>query len=110
MNTKDRVKNLLDSSRVKDKLAEDLGFFYGYCSNDEIEKILNDKSCKFAEVDHYGGEGQGERYYTTYSVTDLISTETVYVQFYGYYTSYDGATYEGWKFVEPITKTITVYE
>lgn len=55
-----------------------------------------------------GGEGQGEVYYTVYNFTkDGMS---FFVMFDGAYYSYDGATFEEWRFVQPKQKTITVYE
>ena len=36
--------------------------------------------------------------------------EKAYVKFYGFYSSYDGAEYQGFKLVEPKQKVITVYE
>lgn len=59
-------------------------------------------------VDGYGGEGEGDTYYKVYKFTG--QGEEVYLKFYGYYQSYDGATYEGFKQVQPTTKTVTVYE
>ena len=59
------------------------------------------------DADRYGGEGSGT-YYRVYKFTG--QGEEVYLKFYGYYQSYDGATYEGFNQVQPVTKTVTVYE
>lgn len=59
-------------------------------------------------IDSYGGEGQGEEYWGVYSFKH--TQEIVYVKAYGSYSSYCGSEYEGWHFVTPREKTITVYE
>lgn len=59
-------------------------------------------------VDHYGGEGQGDQYWTVYKFTK--GGEELYVKFYGWYASYDGATYQDYRFVQPKQKMVTVYE
>lgn len=56
----------------------------------------------------FGGEGQGEAYWSVYSITN--GTDTVYVKFDGYYMSYDGSTYERWFFVEPKQVMVTEYD
>ena len=60
---------------------------------------LKDLGISFKSEDHYGGEGQGEDYWTVYSFT--LGDEKVYVDFYGSYYSYDGANYDDWSFAEP---------
>ena len=56
--------------------------------------------------DGYGGEGQGENYYTVYYFPAL----DIYVKFYGWYQSYNGAEYLGFELVEPIERMVTFYE
>lgn len=60
------------------------------------------------EVDSYGGEGQGETYYTVVYFVD----HDVYIKLSGFYTSYDGVSTDGYEYeeVKPIQKTITIYE
>ena len=64
---------------------------------------------KMVEVDSYGGEGQGD---TWYSVKHFVDHD-VYIRVDGYYTSYDGTSFDGgWTCcseVKPVEKTITVY-
>lgn len=36
--------------------------------------------------------------------------QTVYFDFYGYNRSHEGRTYEGWREVKPVTKTVEVFE
>jgi hypothetical protein len=68
------------------------------------------KNISFKEVDSYGGEGEGNNYYTVYQFTDNDTGGQVYVKFQGWYASYEGAEYESWSFVQPKGKTVTVYE
>lgn len=37
-------------------------------------------------------------------------SNTLYIKMEGTYSSYEGCTYKGWKFVTPVTKTVTIYE
>ena len=64
---------------------------------------------KMVEVDSYGGEGQGD---TWYSVKHFVDHD-VYIRVNGYYTSYEGTSFDGgWACcseVKPVEKTITVY-
>lgn len=64
---------------------------------------------KMVEVDSYGGEGRGD---TWYSVKHFVDHD-VYIRVNGYYTSYDGTSFDrGWECcseVKPVEKTITVY-
>lgn len=60
------------------------------------------------EVEQYGGEGQGD---TWYSVKYFVDHD-VYIRVEGWYSSYEGSNFDGWsscKEVKPVKKTITVY-
>lgn len=62
------------------------------------------------EVDQYGGEGQGDTWFSIKYFPDY----DLYLKVSGYYQSYNGTDfYDGWDCVtevKPVTKTITVYE
>jgi len=63
------------------------------------------------EVDQYGGEGQGD---TWYSIKHFPN-DNIYIRIDGYYQSYDGVSFDGGydeccTQVKPVEKTITVYE
>lgn len=62
----------------------------------------------FEEIDQYGGEGQGNTWYSIKYFKD----HDVYIKTEGYYQSYDGTTFHDGYGVEvfPKQKTITVYE
>lgn len=64
---------------------------------------------KIIEVEQYGGEGQGDIWYSVKYFKD----HDVYLRVDGWYQSYSGTEFNGWenvKEVKPIQKTITVYE
>ncbi len=64
----------------------------------------------FKEIEQKGGEGEGE---TWYSVKHFPE-QNLYLRINGYYASYDGTSFEDWedcvKIVNPVQKTVTVYE
>ena len=73
-----------------------------------FRKVLKDQNITFQFVDRYGGEDQGSDYWSVYSFTDGM--EVVFIQFQGWYASYEGSTYEEFFEVTPVEKTITVFE
>jgi hypothetical protein len=58
-------------------------------------------------VDNYGGEDMGATYYAVYKFTR--DGEEVFIKFYGFYASYDGADYEGFDQVFPREVTKVEY-
>lgn len=73
-------------------------------------EIIKKLRLNWEEVDQYGGEGQGDTWYSIKYFKD----HNVYIKVTGYYQSYNGTEfYDGWdscKEVLPRQKTITVYE
>lgn len=65
---------------------------------------------EYKDADSYGGEGQGEDYWTVILIRNPSNHDEQYcIKLQGWYSSYDGAEFEGWSFVEPKQRTITVY-
>lgn len=98
---KKSYKEILEILKEKIERVDD--FAYGYF--DQKELGLG----KIEEVDSYGGEGQGEKWYSVKYFVD----HDVYIRVDGFYSSYNGTDFEGWgecKEVRPQTKQITVYE
>lgn len=62
---------------------------------------------KPSTVDSYGGEDQGSNYYAVWKFTR--GNEEVFIKFYGYYASYNGADYEGFRQVQPREVTKVEY-
>lgn len=73
-----------------------------------FRKLLSDAGISFQFVDRYGGEDQGSDYWSVYSFSDGM--QVVFIQFQGWYASYEGSTYEEFYEVQPVEKTITVFE
>lgn len=70
--------------------------------------MAKEKNIEFQHEDNYGGEGQGDDYWSVYSFSR--EGESVYVKFDGWYASYNGSEFNEWFFVKPQEKVITVYE
>lgn len=70
-----------------------------------LGKVFFEYGLTFSGVDHYGGEDMGSTYYNI--VLFKSGAEMQAVKFYGYYQSFNGTDYEGWRFVEAREKTIT---
>lgn len=112
MSTKDELKakvtELLNSDEFADVVygdmfnGEDLRNYWNE-KNGTVEYLLTVQldlaGIKEKLVEHHGGEGEGDQYWSVWSFTK--GGKTVYVQLDGSYASYDGATYDSWFFVEP---------
>jgi hypothetical protein len=74
---------------------------YGYA------RRLDEYNITYEVVDSFGGEGQGDQYWTVWRFTR--GDEEVLVSFDGWYTSYFGAEFNDWRFVQPKRVTVTQY-
>ena len=83
---------------------------YDILSTIEESKVLtNDEKLLFEDLeleDSYGGEGDGESYWTVYN---FPNAGNVKIRFNGYYASYNGAEYEDMDHVEPRQVEVTQY-
>ena len=81
-------------------------FAYDDFDNNPMLEFVGE--CK--EVNHHGGEGQGEDWYSV----KYFPKHDIYIKVSGFYSSYDGVEfYDGWgscKEVKPIDRTVTFYE
>lgn len=114
MSLKIEIENMLDAAN-----SEVLSDFFlseisdsdnKYCfgeTNEFLTEIYS-KNIKHKFVDSFGGEGQGDSFWSVYSFTK--DDETVYVKFDGWYQSYNGAEYDSWFFVKPVQVTVTQYQ
>ena len=59
-------------------------------------------------MQHEGGEGQGDAYFSVYSF--IKNDAIVFIKFYGFYCSYDGASYRGHAFVTPYANVSIGYK
>ena len=107
------VKNLLSGSSTDIQSAlfnNDFSIEVSRWDSDEESKFKSEVKLlgiDMASVDHYGGEGQGEEYWTVWKFTK--STDEVYFKFQGYYQSYSGAEYDEYILVEPKEVLVTQY-
>ena len=114
---KDKVKALLSEA---DGVVLSSWFFYSEADCDdfsvkstyvegteEFGLACKEAGIRFENEDSYGGEGQGDQYWSVYSFTD--GKDVVYVKFDGYYASYVGSEYSDWFFVEPKQVQVTQY-
>jgi hypothetical protein len=85
-------------SRGKYETAEEVEFL------DKCQEL----NLTFEHEDCFGGEGQGDDYWSVYSFSSGDSK--VFVKFQGWYQSYTGSEYREWFFVEPKQVQVTQYE
>jgi hypothetical protein len=112
MSLKNKVSDLLVEIE-KDGMFEegDPVVSYQFFESDVSEEVVDWFSAKgvnVSHIDNFGGEGEGDQYWSVYKFTE--GDETIYVKFNGWYASYNGAEFTEWFFVEPKEKMITVYE
>jgi hypothetical protein len=81
---------------------------WDYKTVKDFRKQLVESKINFELVDSYGGEDQGSDYWSVYSFTDGM--QVAFIKFDGWYASHEGNTYEQFYEVQPVEKTITVFE
>ena len=100
---KQQVTDYLNSNR---EVCEELMYEVGYIKDWESDTL----PFEYKSVDSYGGEDRGSDFYSVMLIRNPDNHgEQYYIKFQGWYTSYNGADYDNWSFVEPKQKTITVY-
>lgn len=118
MSLKEEVKDILDSFSNDIQVRYFYGegvveseqeFYKRYDYSDELRMLdsFKEKGLIVEFIEQVGGEEQGREYYSIYKFSK--DEESVYVKFDGWYQSYLGAEYEGWFFVTPKEKVVTVY-
>jgi hypothetical protein len=75
----------------------------------ELSEVIETSRITFEHCDNYGGEGQGDEYWSVYKFSNKSRGEFCHIKFDGYYTSYGGSEYDDWFFVEPKQVTVTQY-
>ena len=94
-------------------------FFYGeaegnrdttqyYDGVKEFNEILQSHGIDFEQKDQFGGEGQGEDYYSVYRF--FTKEDECYIKFSGRYQSYSGVDYSEFFVVKPVERMVTFYE
>ncbi len=113
MSLKDKVIELLreaDSDVRNDFFHAEISDNITWDSEEmsDFRKAASDQGINFAYVDRYGGEGEGEEYWSVYLFSGGL--EVVFIKFDGYYASYEGATYECFYEVQAVERLVTFYE
>ena len=105
MNYKEILEKLKKLGTLSDFAHGEIGTWdptYTSCKYDEIGTCL--------EVKSYGGEGKGESWWKIFHFPE----HNVYIKVSGFYTSYDGVSFDGWdqdcREVKPVQKMVTLYE
>ncbi len=92
------------------QILQDAGIgIYDFAHNDFDHEQFADTLGPINEIDSVGGEGQGEHWHVVYELPD----HDLLIKVTGFYSSYDGANFDGWSDAREVikqTKTITVYE
>lgn len=74
----------------------------------EFNEILQSHGINFERKEQFGGEGEGEDYYSVYSF--FTNTDECYIKFSGWYQSYSGSDYSEFFVVKPVERMVTFYE
>ena len=74
----------------------------------EFNEILQSHGINFEQKEHFGGEGQGDDYYSVYRF--FTKTDDCYIKFSGWYQSYSGCDYSEFFVVKPVERMVTFYE
>ena len=99
---KQMVTDCLNNNRA---ICEEFMYEGGY-----VDWRFDELPFEYKGVDSQGGEGEGSDFYSVILIRNPDNHDEQYhIKFQGWYASYNGAEYEGWSFVEPKQKTITVY-
>ena len=106
-----QVKELLENAGdddINEFFSSEMTTGCGRYDSDELCTFKSSCQIDFHHQDNYGGEGQGEDYWSVYKFTN--GKDTCYVKFDGWYQSYNGSEFTEWFFVSPVEKMVTFYE
>lgn len=89
------------------ELFFDENISYDAAMKEDSLQIFKNNNIFFSLEDSYGGEGQGDSYWSVYKFVNTENNEdVVYVKFDGWYASYSGSEFSRWFFVEPKEETV----
>ena len=100
------LQELLENYFYNDENAASQSF--QEIADEDFNKWLTENNIKEEHIEQVGGEGQGDNYYVVYLYTK--GDEKVYIKFSGYYSSFEGPSYEGYYVVNPVVRQVTFYE
>lgn len=102
----EELLNEADSEVLHEFFSSEMMNERGENDYEDLTDFLNsaqEEDVNFEHEDNYGGEGQGDDYWSVYKFTK--GTESVFVKFNGWYASYNGSEYSEWFFVKAVPKT-----
>lgn len=112
---------MITKEEIKEVIANYLNTIEDEDDRDEVERSPDELAYSleneqlpltFKQVDNYGGEGKGEDRWVVHEVTNSEG-ESVHIKHDGYYTSYEGSTFDdgilGFDMVEPYQVSVTKY-
>lgn len=102
---------MITLQEIKDNIDNEVGL-------DELDCFTKTKkigNLLVTSVDSYGGEGQGESYYSVVKITREDGSDETYMRTDGFYSSYDGVEHYGGfdsccYLVEPVQVMKTEYK
>lgn len=100
----EKIKHITEDEVIKlfkDEFGADMNEYSHY--DIQYKSVENENYEVKSQVDRHGGEGQGEEYWVVSRVLDKRTNEVFFIQFDGYYTSWDGTDWSEnyWNIVEP---------
>lgn len=99
----DKIKKV--TSTEVQEIFEQFDVSINYYAPDKIHysDYENDNYKVESEIDRYGGEGQGEEYWTVSRILDKKTGEVFFIRFDGYYSSWEGSDFSNndWNIVVP---------
>ena len=100
----DKIKSITGGEVIK-LFKDEFDVDMNYYNNDQIQynDYENDNYHVQSKIDGYGGEGQGETYWTVSRVHDKRTGEVFFIKFDGYYESWNGCDFSNnvWSIVKP---------
>lgn len=96
------------TSEYGDRWMEDDVDTHKISNNDNGEQLVKLGVKSIEHADRYGGEGQGDTYYSIFKFT-FENNEEIYIKYEGWYASYSGAEYQESYIVEPVQVMVTQY-
>ena len=87
-------------------------YFTDTYGNESLTIQVDGDEYKIKCVEHFGGEGEGDKYWAVFSVTNTKTNKVEYWKIPGWYASYQGGeyTFSSMFRVEQVEKTITVWK
>lgn len=104
----DENSSIVNEAFFQSEWKDEKGRWDEWENDEQFRAKLQELKITTKLLDNFGGESEGEDYWSVYSFS--TPTETVMVKFQGWYSSYTGSDFTEWFFVEPKQVMVTQYE